>query len=175
MSVREKIDNVIRTVPDFPKNGINFKDITSLLMDSELSNKIIDTFIQRLKKIKVDAIVGVESRGFLYGFISKQDEHSFYSNKKERKLPSDTISMSYKLEYGISTIEVHKKDIKKDWNILIHDDLLATGGTATAAAKLIKKLDAKVAGFTFIISLDYLSGKSYLKKYSTNIITLKDY
>ena len=176
MSVREKIDNVIRTVPDFPKNGINFKDITSLLMDSKLSNKIIDTFIQRLKNIKVDAIVGIESRGFLYGFLlANKMNIPFIPIRKKGKLPSETISMSYKLEYGTSTIEVHKKDIKKDWNILIHDDLLATGGTATAAAELIKKLDAKVAGFAFIISLDYLIGKSCLKKYSTNIITLKDY
>ena len=174
--ISKKIDSVIREVSDFPKPGINFKDITTLLLDHNLSSDIIDSFIDRLKSRKVDAIVGVESRGFLFGFLlANKMEIPFVPIRKAGKLPGETLKYKYDLEYGSSEVEIHTSDIKKGWNILIHDDLLATGGTACAAAELINQLDANVAGFTFLVSLDFLNGKEMLKKYSDNIISLKDY
>ncbi len=174
--ISKKIDLVIREVPDFPKRGINFKDITTLLLDQELSSEIIDTFINRLKGKKVDAIVGVESRGFLFGFLlANKMGIPFIPIRKSGKLPGETLRCKYDLEYGSAEVEVHKSDIKKGWNILIHDDLLATGGTAVAASKLIQMLGANVAGYAFLISLKKLNGDKKLSKFSDNIISLVNY
>ena len=174
--ISQKIDFAIREVPNFPKPGINFKDITTLLLDSELSCEIVDAFIERLQGQNVDAIVGVESRGFLFGFLlANRMGIPFVPIRKVGKLPGETLKYKYDLEYGSAEVEVHKSDIKKDWNIVIHDDLLATGGTACAAAELIQELGAKVTSFTFIISLDYLNGNEKLEKYSKEIIILKSY
>tara|TARA_B100001115_G_C15764350_1_gene374690 strand:+ start:219 stop:746 length:528 start_codon:yes stop_codon:yes gene_type:complete len=174
--ISKKIDLAIREVPNFPKLGINFKDITSLLLDPQLSYEIIDNFVQRLKGKKVDAIVGVESRGFLFGFLlANKMGIPFIPIRKVGKLPGETLKYKYDLEYGSAEVEVHKSDIKKGWNIVVHDDLLATGGTACAAAELITELGAKVYAFTFVISLDYLNGDERLKKYSEKIINLKRY
>ena len=98
-----------------------------------------------------------------------------FRSRKVGKLPGETLRCKYDLEYGSAEVEIHKNDIQKDWNVLVHDDLLATGGTACAAAELINQLDAKVAGFAFVVSLDFLNGKEKLKEYSDNIISLKDY
>ncbi|MBC8265549.1 MAG: adenine phosphoribosyltransferase [Flavobacteriales bacterium] len=174
--ISEKLDKAIREVPNFPKKGINFKDITPLLMDAQLTNGIIDAFISQLNGIQLDAIVGIESRGFLFGFLlANKMGIPFVPIRKVGKLPGETLKYKYNLEYGSSEVEIHKSDIQKDWNILIHDDLLATGGTACAAAELIKQLGAKVAGFAFVVSLDFLNGKEKLTQYSDNIISLKDY
>jgi adenine phosphoribosyltransferase len=174
--IKSKIDNIVRTIPDFPKKGISFKDITPLLLDSDITNDIIDEFIKRLSTQKIDAIVGVESRGFLFGFLlANKMNIPFIPIRKVGKLPGETIKYKYDLEYGSAEVEIHKHDVKKGWNILIHDDLLATGGTACAAAELVKQLDSKVAGFTFVINLDFLNGKKLLEKYSNNIISLTDY
>ncbi|MDA9807904.1 adenine phosphoribosyltransferase [Flavobacteriales bacterium] len=174
--ISQKIHKVIREVPDFPKPGINFKDITTLLLDPILSNEIIDAFIERLKGKNIDAIVGVESRGFLFGFLlANKMGIPFIPIRKVGKLPGETLKYKYDLEYGSSEVEVHKLDIKKGWNIVVHDDLLATGGTACAASELIQKLGANVAAFTFVISLDYLNGSKKLEKYSQEIISLKRY
>ena len=174
--IENKIDAVIREVPNFPKEGINFKDITSLLLDSDLSSDIVDGFLTKLEGVNIDAIVGVESRGFLFGFLlANKMGVPFIPIRKAGKLPGDTLSCKYELEYGFSEVEVHKYDIKKGWNVLVHDDLLATGGTASAAAKLINQLDGNVVGFAFVVSLDFLNGKDILRKYSNNIISLKDY
>ena len=174
--ISKKIDLVIREVPDFPKRGINFKDITTLLLDQELSSEIIDTFINRLKGKKVDAIVGVESRGFLFGFLlANKMGIPFIQIRKSGKLPGETLRCKYDLEYGSAEVEVHKSDIKKGWNILIHDDLLATGGTAVAASELIQMLGANVAAYAFIISLKRLNGDKKLSKFSDNIISLVNY
>ena len=174
--ISDKLDKAIRTVPDFPKEGINFKDITPLLMDSELTNGIIDAFINQLNGIQLDAIVGIESRGFLFGFLlANKLNIPFVPIRKVGKLPGETLKYKYDLEYGSAEVEIHKNDIKKDWNILVHDDLLATGGTACATAELIQMLGAKVAGFAFVVSLDFLNGKEKLKQYSDQIISLKDY
>ena len=176
MLIRDKLDKVIRTVPHFPKKGISFKDITPLLMDSELSNDIIDAFIHRINGLKVDAIVGVESRGFLYGFLlANKMNIPFIPIRKIGKLPGDTLSYKYDLEYGSSEIEIHRYDIQENWNILIHDDLLATGGTACAASELLLKLNANIAGFSFVVNLQFLNGEDKLSKYSSNIISLIEY
>lgn len=174
--ISQKIDTAIREVSDFPKPGINFKDITTLLLDPVISNEIIDAFIERLKGKKIDAIVGVESRGFLFGFLlANKMKIPFIPIRKVGKLPGETLKYKYDLEYGSAEVEVHKSDIKKGWNIVVHDDLLATGGTACAASELIQKLGANVAAFAFVISLDYLNGNEKLEKYSKEIISLKKY
>lgn len=174
--IDKKIHNAIREIPDFPKKGINFKDITPLLLDSNLTNEIIDEFIIRIDKLSIDAIVGIESRGFLFGFLlANRMNIPFIPIRKSGKLPGDTAKISYDLEYGSASIEIHKSDILDGWNILIHDDLLATGGTAIASAKLIEMLNAKVAGFTFVINLSSLNGEKKLKYYSDNVISLKTY
>lgn len=176
MNIKDKIDKVIREVPNFPKEGINFKDITPLLMDPNISSDIIDSFIDRFNNIRIDAIVGIESRGFLYGFLlANRMGIPFIPIRKAGKLPGDTVSQTYDLEYGRSEIEIHRSDVQENWNILIHDDLLATGGTACAAAELLLKLNAKIAGFSFVVNLQFLDGKNKLEKYSNNIITLIDY
>ena len=174
--ISQKIDTAIREVSDFPKPGINFKDITTILLDTSLSNEIIDAFIERLKGKQIDAIVGVESRGFLFGFLlANKMGVPFIPIRKVGKLPGETLKYKYDLEYGSAEVEVHKSDIKKGWNIVVHDDLLASGGTACAASELIQKLGANVAAFAFVISLDYLNGNEKLEKYSKEIISLKKY
>ena len=174
--ISEKLDKAIREVPNFPKEGINFKDITTLLLTPELSTEIVDAFIERLKVKQIDAIVGVESRGFLFGFLlANKMNIPFVPIRKVGKLPGETLKFKYDLEYGSAEVEVHKSDIKKGWNVVVHDDLLATGGTACAASELIQQLGAKVAAFAFVISLDYLKGNEKLEKYSKEIISLKKY
>ncbi len=174
--ISDKLDKAIRNVPDFPKEGINFKDITPLLMNKSLTDEIINAFVNKLSEVNLDAIVGIESRGFLFGFLlANKMGIPFIPIRKVGKLPGETLKYKYDLEYGSAEIEIHKNDIQKDWNVLVHDDLLATGGTACAAAELINQLDAKVAGFAFVVSLDFLNGKEKLKQYSKNIISLKDY
>ena len=174
--ISEKLDAAIREVPNFPKVGINFKDITTLLLNPELSSDIVDAFIVELSYLKIDAIVGVESRGFLFGFLlANKMGVPFIPIRKVGKLPGETLKYKYDLEYGSAEVEVHKSDIKQGWNVLVHDDLLATGGTACAASELIQQLGAKVAGFAFVISLDFLKGNEKLAKYSKEIISLKKY
>jgi adenine phosphoribosyltransferase len=141
-----------------------------------LSTEIIDAFIERLKGKKIDAIVGVESRGFLFGLmLANKMGIPFVPIRKVGKLPGETLKFKYDLEYGSAEVEVHKSDIQKGWNVVVHDDLLATGGTACAASELMQQLGAKVAGFAFVISLDFLQGNKKLEKYSKNIISLKNY
>ena len=174
--IQDRLDSIIRTVPNFPKDGIDFKDITPLLLSPVISNDIVDEIINRLSHIEIDAVVGVESRGFLFGFlIANKLDIPFIPIRKSGKLPGETIKYKYDLEYGSSEVEIHKNDVQKGWNVLIHDDLLATGGTAVAAAELINKLGAHVVGFAFLVNLQFLNGKERLLDYSDNIISLKDY
>jgi adenine phosphoribosyltransferase len=174
--ISEKLDAAIREVPNFPKVGVNFKDITTLLLNPELSSQIVDAFTAEFSHLKIDAIVGVESRGFLFGFLlANKMGVPFIPIRKVGKLPGETLKYKYDLEYGSAEVEVHKSDIKQGWNVLVHDDLLATGGTACAASELIQQLGAKVAGFAFVISLNFLKGNEKLAKYSKDIISLKKY
>jgi adenine phosphoribosyltransferase len=172
----DKIKNTIRDVADFPKPGILFKDITPLFHDQQLCNEIIAEFAERVKDKKLNAIVGVESRGFLFGFaLANKLNIPFILVRKAGKLPYKKIAHEYDLEYGSAKVEMHVDEIKPGWNVLIHDDLLATGGTAEAAAKLIRMQDGNVAGFAFVVELSFLKGRERLTGYSSEIISLVNY
>lgn len=156
----QKIKNAVREVADFPKPGILFKDITPILHDQQLCDEIIDEFIERIKSKKIDAVVGIESRGFLFGFaLANRLNVPFILIRKAGKLPYKSISHKYDLEYGSAIMEMHEDEIEPGWNVLVHDDLLATGGTAVAAAKLIQMQKGNVAGFVFIVELEFLKEK----------------
>jgi len=170
--------NVIRDVPDFPKPGIIFKDITPLLASPELTNTAVDLLTVKIHEAMptLDAIAGIESRGFLFGMLlANRLNIPFIPIRKSGKLPYHKVSQSYSLEYGTATIEMHVDAVEPDMEILIHDDLLATAGTACAAAELIKGQGAKVVGFAFLIELGFLNGIEKLKAYSENNITLLKY
>lgn len=176
MNIESQIKSTVRNVPDFPKPGINFKDISPILENPVLSQEIVNELAAQLKDKNIDAIVGVESRGFIYGMpLALALNIPFVLIRKKGKLPYDTIEYTYDLEYGTATVEMHVDSIKKDWNVFIHDDLLATGGTAIAAAELVKQQGGNVAGFGFIIELSFLNGTDRLKDYSENIINLATY
>ena len=174
--IEERIKAVVRDVNDFPREGIVFKDITPILEEPDLTSDIIDEFYRVLKNSDIDVVVGIESRGFLFGLtIAQKLNVPFILARKEGKLPYKTIKKSYQLEYGEAVIEINQGSIQEGWNVLVHDDLLATGGTAKAVADLIESQNAKVAGFSFLIALKFLSGNQALTKYSNNIITLAVY
>lgn len=176
MSVEERLKLAIRDIPDFPKPGILFKDITPVLQDPQLCKEIIDEFYSKFIGQKIDVIVGVESRGFLFGLLLAQKFNvPFVPVRKIGKLPYKTVSYKYDLEYGSASIEIHEDAIKPGANALIHDDLLATGGTAAAAARLIQMLGGNVAGFTFLVSLQFLNGEEVLHQFSDNVINLVTY
>lgn len=174
--LEQKIKSVIRDVPDFPKPGILFKDITPILHDQKLCTEIVNDFAERFSGGKIDAIVGIESRGFLFGFaLANKLNIPFILVRKAGKLPYKKIAHEYSLEYGSAVVEMHEDEIKSGWNVLIHDDLLATGGTAEAAAKLIQIQGGKVAGFAFLVELEFLKGREKLDQYSKNSISLVRY
>ena len=176
MNLSDKIKNTVRNVPDFPKPGINFKDISPIVENPSLSKEIVRELAKQLEGKNINAIVGVESRGFIYGMpLALEMNIPFVLVRKVGKLPFTTIQYSYELEYGSATVEMHVDSIKKDWNVFIHDDLLATGGTAIAAAELVQQQGGKVAGFGFIIELGFLDGAKRLEKYTDNIINLATY
>ncbi len=171
--LEQKIKNIIRDVPDFPKKGILFKDITPVFQNQQVCSEIIEAFEKSIFNKEIDAIIGVESRGFLFGFaLANKLNVPFLMARKAGKLPYNTISYEYELEYGNAKMEMQLNDIKPGWNVLIHDDLLATGGTAEAVAELIQMQKGKVAGFAFLIELTFLNGKDKLKKYNANILSL---
>jgi adenine phosphoribosyltransferase len=175
LQIEDNIKRAVRDIPDFPKPGIMFKDITPVFYDQQLCSVIVDNFIERLGQ-KPDAIVGIESRGFLFGILlANRLNVPFVLVRKKGKLPYKTNEVEYALEYGTSIIEMHEDALQKNWDVLIHDDLLATGGTAEATARLVKKAGARVAGFSFIIGLDYLKGKEKLINHTNNITCLAHY
>ncbi|MDB2353568.1 adenine phosphoribosyltransferase [Candidatus Pelagibacter bacterium] len=160
----------IRSIPDYPKKGILFRDITTLIKNAEAFKFTNDKIIELAKKIKFDKVAAIESRGFVFAStISYLLKKPFILLRKKNKLPADVHSVDFELEYGKATIEVHKDSIEKDEKILVIDDLIATGGTAEAAAKLIEISGGKVAGFIFVINLFDLPGINLLKSkgYST--------
>jgi adenine phosphoribosyltransferase len=175
MTLEQAIKREIRDIPDFPKPGIVFKDITPLFYDQKLCTSIVEGFIDRLGE-KPDAIVGIESRGFLFGFlVANRLEIPFVLVRKAGKLPYKTRKEEYALEYGTSVIEMHEDALKEGWRVIIHDDLLATGGTAEATARLVQKSGANVAGFNFVIALDFLKGEKKLINHTNNITCLVHY
>jgi len=173
MTLEEKLQSVIRDVPNFPKEGIMFKDISTILLNASLSNDVLDELVTNYQGKGIDAIAGIESRGFLFGFpLAMRLGIPFVLIRKEGKLPYKKISYAYDLEYGQATIEMHTDAIAEGAQVLIHDDLLATGGSAEAAARLIEKCGGKVFGFNFLVALDFLNGEEKLKSISPNIVNL---
>ncbi len=174
--IENQIKAVIRDVPDFPKPGIIFKDITPIMMNPVLSAEILDHLVEMYKDQKIDKIAGIESRGFLFGYpLAIRLGIPFVLIRKSGKLPYDKIGYSYDLEYGSSTIEMHTDSIEAGEKVLIHDDLLATGGSAAAAAELVKMCGGEILGFNFLVSLDFLNGEDKLKQYTENIVNLVRY
>lgn len=153
-----------------------FKDITPIMMNPELSESILDHLVSVYKDQKIDKIAGIESRGFLFGYpLAIRLGIPFVLIRKLGKLPYDKISYAYDLEYGSATIEMHTDAVAPGERVLIHDDLLATGGSAMAAAELVKLCGGEVMGFNFLVSLDFLGGEEKLKAYTENIINLVRY
>ena len=155
----------IRSIPDYPKKGILFRDITTLIKNEKAFSETINQIIERIKDIKFDKIAAIESRGFVFASaVSYLLKKPFIMLRKKNKLPAEVHSVDFELEYGTATIEVHKDSIQKNENVLIIDDLIATGGTAEAAAKLVEISGGKVACFVFVINLFDLSGCDNLIK-----------
>ena len=160
----EYLKSSIRNIPDYPKPGIQFKDITPILQDPELFGNVIDIFYDRYKSEKIDVIVGIESRGFIFAApLALKLGCSLAIARKPGKLPYETVSAEYSLEYGVDTLELHTDAFKPDEKVLIMDDLLATGGTAKAAGELVTKLKGDIVGFSFLINLIELKGVNMLK------------
>ena len=161
------IKNSIRNIPDFPKKGIQFKDITTALKKPNVLKEILDTCARHYNGQKIDYIVGIESRGFIFGTaLAYLLGCGFIPIRKPGKLPAEVITREYALEYGTDRIEIHADALNKDDRVLIVDDLLATGGTAEAAAELVKKLNAEIVGFAFLIELGDLHGRDKLTSYA---------
>jgi adenine phosphoribosyltransferase len=176
MSIENKLRTAIRDVPNFPKEGIVFKDITPIMMDAKLSTEVVDHLYTIYKDANLDAVAGIESRGFLFGFpLAMKLGIPFILIRKKGKLPHTIISYDYDLEYGSATIEMHVDAVSKGQRVLIHDDLLATGGSANAAGKLIEKAGGEVVGFNFLVALNFLNGSEKLKEFSNNITNLVAY
>jgi adenine phosphoribosyltransferase len=163
MLLSEKVKAAIRDVKDYPREGILFKDITPVLADPLLMREITTELVKRLKPLKIDAIAAVEARGFILGSILAHELNcSFIPVRKAGKLPYTKRTKSYSLEYGNASIEMHADAIKPGWRVLVHDDLLATGGTASATAALVKEMQGVLAGFSFLVNLSFLPGEKKL-------------
>ena len=175
MTLSERIDQNIARVADFPQPGIQYKDITSLFQQPELCNEMVEAFAE-FSRGKIDAVCGIESRGFLFGLLIAQKLNlPFVLVRKQGKLPPPTVAESYALEYGNATIEVQPQYIQNGQRFLVHDDVLATGGTAEATAKLIEKCGGNVVQFSFIAELEFLNGREKLNAFTTEIQSLVGY
>ena len=166
----------IRSIPDYPKKGILFRDITTLIKDNKAFNYTIDKIVGTIKDINFDKVVGIESRGFIFAStVAYKLSKPLILIRKKNKLPAATYSEDFELEYGKSTIEIHKDSIEKNEKTIIIDDLIATGGTAEASAKLIEKSEGKVAGFVFVINLFDLGGTKLLEKKNYKVFNLANF
>lgn len=162
-NITDYLKSKIRNIPDFPKEGIQFKDITTLLADKDALKLTAEALAEPYLNKNIDVVVGLEARGFLFGpYLAALLDASFVPIRKPGKLPYTTIKEDYTLEYGTNTIEMHSDAFEPNQNILIHDDLLATGGSAEAAAKLVKQLSGNIVGYSFIIELEFLNGRAKL-------------
>ena len=160
------LENYIRDIQDFPKPGIGFKDITPLLLSPEGTTACLKILVDQLKDKKIDKVVGVESRGFFFGMLLAHELNvGFIPVRKPKKLPYETISATYDLEYGTDTLEIHIDAIKKGEQILIHDDVLATGGTAKAVCELVEKLGGEIVQCNFLMELSFLNGREKISQY----------
>ena len=166
-SVEERLKEMIRTIPDFPKPGIHFKDITPLLKDQEAFRECVKLIASRYSDEKVDVVAAAEARGFILGApIAMELGAGFVPLRKPGKLPYKTLRQEYKLEYGTDAFEIHMDAIRPGERVLIIDDVLATGGTAEAVANLIKRMKGEVVGFAFLIEIEGLHGRDRLKDYN---------
>ena len=173
--MQEELKTYIRSIKDFPVKGIMFRDITTLLKEPKAISKTIKALLTFTNGIKIDKVVGIESRGFIFGSLLAQKlDVGFILARKPGKLPAETESETYQLEYGEDKIEIHKDAISEGDKVLLHDDLLATGGTAAAAAKLIDKLGGEVVQVSFVIELTFLNGREKLKGYPVKSIITYD-
>ena len=164
MEIKEAIVKAVRDIADFPVKGVVFKDITPLLSDMDLYNGIINEIVAKYKDKNITKVIGLESRGFIFGIsIAQRLNVPFVPVRKKGKLPYKTVSATYSLEYGTATVEMHVDALNDKDNVLIVDDLLATGGTACAAIELVKSMNATVAACAFVIELTFLNGKERLK------------
>lgn len=176
MNLQDQIRAAIRDVPDFPKPGIVFKDITPLLQNPQLCSRMLDYLSVQCWPLGIDAVAAIESRGFMFGFpLAQRLGVPFVPFRKKGKLPYSVVSHQYELEYGFAEIEAHTDAVKPGARVLVHDDLLATGGTAGASAELVKKLGGEVIGFSFLVELEFLGGRAKLENYSNSITTLVGY
>jgi adenine phosphoribosyltransferase len=170
----EQLKELIREVPDFPKAGINFYDITTLLKDPTGLEETVDALTEACRGMDIDTVIGIESRGFIFGApLAYQLGVGFIPVRKPKKLPAETVSVSYELEYGQDSLEMHKDAVGNGHNVLIVDDLLATGGTAKAVVDLVEGVGGKVAGLLFVVELDFLKGRDKLKGH--NVKSLINY
>ena len=166
----------IRSIPDYPKKGILFRDITTLIKDNQAFKYTVDKIADMITDINFDKVVGIESRGFVFASaIAYKLSKPLILIRKKNKLPSEKYSEDFELEYGKATIEIHKDSIKKNEKVIIIDDLIATGGTAMAAARLVKKSSGKIESFIFVINLFDLNGKNLLEKESYKVLSLIDF
>lgn len=171
--ISQRLAEVIRDVPDFPKPGILFKDITPVLADPKLSAEVSGAFFDFWKNRGIEGVIGIESRGFIYGLqLAQQLGVPFIPVRKAGKLPYKTIRHAYDLEYGSAEIEIHIDAVTPGQKILIHDDLLATGGTARAAADLVAKIGGEVVGFSFLVELLFLNGAKLLRESNAEVNSL---
>ena len=167
----KKVEDYIRTIPDFPEEGIMFRDVTTVLQDAEGLHLAIDEMQKKLADTEFDVIVGAESRGFIFGApLAYNMKKAFVPVRKKGKLPCETIEATYELEYGTATIEMHKDSIKPGQKVVIVDDLIATGGTIEAAAKLIEELGGEVVKIVFLLELAGLNGRQRLSKYEVETV-----
>ncbi len=171
----KRVEDYIRTIPDFPEPGIMFRDVTSILQDAEGFHLAIDEMLKLLEGVDCDVIAGAESRGFVFGApLAYALKKPFVLVRKKGKLPCDTIEQSYDLEYGQATIEMHKDAIKPGQKVVIVDDLIATGGTIEAACKLVEQLGGEVVKIVFLMELKGLNGRDKLSKYDVASVVSYD-
>ena len=177
MLLEDRIKNKIRDIPDYPKPGVIFKDISPLLADADLVEAIVTAQADHWSGMKIDAIAAIEARGFIFGsLLANALKCSFIPVRKFGKLPYKTVSREYALEYGTATIEMHVDAITKGMKVLVHDDLLATGGTADATGSLVKNLGGDLVGFSFLINLSFLPGANVLdQKFNVKPFYLVEY
>ena len=162
----EPLKKLIREVPDFPKKGILFYDITTLLKDKVGFATLIDALAEHYQDKKIDLVIGIEARGFIFGpALAYRLNAGFVPVRKPKKLPAETANVTYDLEYGTDTLEIHKDAVQPGQRVVIVDDLLATGGTASACVQLVKSIGGEVAGLSFAVELDFLKGREKLAKY----------
>jgi adenine phosphoribosyltransferase len=170
------IKSVIRTIPDYPKPGIMFRDVTTLFGNARAFRTTVDQLVQPYAGTRIDKVVGIEARGFiLAGAVAHQLSVGFVPVRKKGKLPWRTISQTYDLEYGTDTVEIHEDAVARGENVLLVDDLIATGGTAEAAIRLVERVGAHVVGCSFIIDLPELKGRARLEKLGKRVLSLVEF